>query len=120
MLSVGDAAFQKKCLRKMGDVAKEGRTVLFVSHNMPAVTGLCSRAVLLRTGSIAADGKPQQVTAGYLMGDAESAGERVWDAPNTAPGNHRARLHAVRIVCASAFRPPQSAISTGTTRHSPT
>jgi lipopolysaccharide transport system ATP-binding protein len=52
VLAVGDAAFQKKCLGKMGEVAKEGRTVLFVSHNMGAVTSLCSKAILLNSGKV--------------------------------------------------------------------
>src|SRR5207247_905772 len=56
VLAVGDAAFQKKCLGKMGDVAKKGRTVLFVSHNMAAVTRLCPKAILLDNGSIALSG----------------------------------------------------------------
>src|SRR5439155_3718583 len=56
VLAVGDAAFQKKCLGKMEDVAKHGRTVLFVSHNMPAVKTLCSRALLLDAGSMVLDG----------------------------------------------------------------
>src|SRR5256884_3462490 len=55
-LAVGDAAFQKKCLGKMGDVAKAGRTVLFVSHNMAAVRSLCSRAFLLSDGRILSSG----------------------------------------------------------------
>ena len=55
VLAVGDAEFQKKCLGKMGDVAKEGRTVLFVSHNMGAVTTLCKRGILLDTGKISCD-----------------------------------------------------------------
>jgi len=56
VLAVGDAAFQKKCLGKMSDVAKEGRTVLFVSHNMGAVSNLCSRAIVLSKGSVDFDG----------------------------------------------------------------
>ncbi len=56
VLAVGDAAFQKKCLGKMGDVASEGRTVLFVSHNMGAIGRLCPTAILLRDGRIASSG----------------------------------------------------------------
>ena len=55
VLAVGDAAFQKKCLGKMGDIAKEGRTVLFVSHNMPAIEKLCSRVIILNSGKVFAD-----------------------------------------------------------------
>src|SRR5205807_5770778 len=66
VLAVGDAAFQKKCLGKMGDVAKEGRTVLFVSHNLGMVTSLCSRAILMMEGSMIADDDPQTVVENYM------------------------------------------------------
>ncbi|CAG0942913.1 partial Teichoic acids export ATP-binding protein TagH, partial [Candidatus Brocadiaceae bacterium] len=66
VLAVGDAAFQKKCLGKMGDVAKEGRTVLFVSHNMAAVTGLCEKVIILDYGSIVATENPSTAIHTYL------------------------------------------------------
>jgi lipopolysaccharide transport system ATP-binding protein len=66
VLAVGDAAFQKKCLGKMGDVAAAGRTVLFVSHNLSAVAGLCQRAVWIDAGSVVADGGVEEVTQQYL------------------------------------------------------
>jgi lipopolysaccharide transport system ATP-binding protein len=67
VLSYGDAEFQKKCLGKMGDVAtKEGRTVLFVSHNMAAVTGLCGRALWLEKGAVIATGEAEKVVRDYL------------------------------------------------------
>src|SRR5437763_16103246 len=77
VLAVGDAAFQKKCLGKMGDVAGQGRTVLFVSHNMQAVRQLCSRAMWLHAGSVAADGPAAEVTEKYLQASprAESAAD---------------------------------------------
>jgi lipopolysaccharide transport system ATP-binding protein len=65
VLAVGDAAFQRKCLGKMGDVAQSGRTILFVSHNTGAVAELCSRAILLDRGEVAADGKVGQVLEAY-------------------------------------------------------
>ena len=68
VLAVGDAEFQKKCLGKMGDVAKEGRTVLFVSHNMGAVKELCSRTILLLDGLLNISGSPQMVVQKYLQG----------------------------------------------------
>src|SRR2546425_5019568 len=58
VLAVGDAAFQKKCLGKMSSVAREGRTILFVSHNMAAVENLCTRTLLLRKGEVVEDGPP--------------------------------------------------------------
>jgi len=66
VLAVGDAAFQKKCLGKMSDIAKEGRTVLFVSHNMGAVLGLCSRAILLDDGKILKEGPVSPVVDQYM------------------------------------------------------
>jgi lipopolysaccharide transport system ATP-binding protein len=66
VLAVGDAGFQKKCLGKMEDVAKGGRTVLFVSHNMGAIQSLCSRVILLEAGCISADGPAKQVVAHYM------------------------------------------------------
>jgi len=66
VLAVGDAAFQKKCLGKMGDAMREGRTVLFVSHNMAAIQGLCSRCCLLSTGQLVAEGSPRSVVEQYL------------------------------------------------------
>ena len=66
VLAVGDAEFQKKCLGKMGDVAKSGRTVLFVSHNMAAVISLCSKAVLLNDGYIAFEGETAETVSQYM------------------------------------------------------
>jgi lipopolysaccharide transport system ATP-binding protein len=65
VLAVGDTAFQKKCLGKMGEVATSGRTVLFVSHNMAAVANLCSRAIVLERGRVALDGTVQDAIALY-------------------------------------------------------
>jgi len=70
VLAVGDAAFQKKCLGKMGEVSKEGRTVLFVSHNMTAIEFLCQRVLCINNGNIIADGLPYEVISLYLMKDA--------------------------------------------------
>jgi lipopolysaccharide transport system ATP-binding protein len=69
VLAVGDLAFQKKCLGKMGDVAKEGRTVLFVSHNMGAVQSLCSRAILIASGHVKFDGSAQEGISMYSLID---------------------------------------------------
>ncbi len=74
VLAVGDAAFQKKCLGKMGDVAKEGRTVLFVSHNMSAVASLCTRGLLVSDGRVVAEGDVQQIISEYLESSAELDG----------------------------------------------
>jgi lipopolysaccharide transport system ATP-binding protein len=66
VLAVGDAAFQKKCLGKMNEVAKGGRTILFVSHNMAAVAGLCTRAILVESGRLTADGSAEDVIRRYV------------------------------------------------------
>ena len=66
VLSVGDAAFQKKCLGKMGDVARQGRTVVVVSHNMASILSLCQRAVMLKYGTIARIGPVQEIVHAYL------------------------------------------------------
>ena len=66
VLAVGDAAFQKKCIGKMGEVASEGRTVLFVSHNMPSVEALCTRVILIQNGQLLKDDKPSIVISHYL------------------------------------------------------
>lgn len=66
VLAVGDIAFQRKCLGKMNEVAKHGRTVLFVSHDLGAVNALCNRAILLNEGSLIRNGPTSEVTAYYL------------------------------------------------------
>jgi lipopolysaccharide transport system ATP-binding protein len=72
VLAVGDAAFQKKCLGKMGEVARQGRTVLFVSHNMSAIRMLCSKVILLEKGQIIFDGPTADGLALYAGDSAES------------------------------------------------
>ena len=67
VLAVGDAAFQKKCLGKMEDVAKEGRTVLFVSHNMGAIEALCERVIVIGEGIVVFDGDKKRAIAKYLV-----------------------------------------------------
>jgi lipopolysaccharide transport system ATP-binding protein len=73
VLAVGDVAFQQKCLGKMSDTVKQGRTVLFVSHNMAAVMGLCSRAYLGSAGQIAGEGLPIEVVRKYLAETSQAA-----------------------------------------------
>jgi len=98
VLAVGDAQFQKKCLGKMEDVSKGGRTVLFVSHQMSAVTRLCEKCLLLDQGNLKLDGDVYVVTNKYLQSDLGTSAERSWSDPKTAPGNDIVRLKAVRIV----------------------
>lgn len=97
VLAVGDVEFQKKCLGKMEDVARQGRTVIFVSHNIQAIQRLCSRAIHLREGRVEQFGAVQDVVNNYLNSKTGQPGERVWDQ-QTAPGDHVARLRAVRAL----------------------
>jgi len=92
VLAMGDAAFQKKCLGKMGDVVKEGRIVVFVLHSM---SSLWKRAVLLDQGKIIQDGFVPEVTKRYLTSDSETSAESIWNDIWTAPGNYIACLHDV-------------------------
>ncbi|HRQ22146.1 MAG TPA: ABC transporter ATP-binding protein [Anaerolineales bacterium] len=96
VLAVGDAAFQRKCLGKLSENAGEGRTVLFVSHNMAAINRLCSRAILLDRGLMIADGPAAEITAKYLSGAAEEDGIRNWN-PDEAPGTDEVRLMGISI-----------------------
>ena len=98
VLAVGDAEFQKKCLGKMSDVAKQGRTVLFVSHNMAAVNRLCERCILLDNGRIIMDAPAVETTNKYLKADSATMAERIWEDMNSAPGDEVARLKAVRVI----------------------
>ncbi|MFH1950049.1 MAG: ABC transporter ATP-binding protein [Pseudomonadota bacterium] len=97
VLAVGDAAFQKKCLGKMEDVATEGRTVLFVSHNMGAINRLCARAIWLDEGYIQMLGATKDVVAAYLSTGSKERGECQWDDQQYAPGDEHIRLRSVRI-----------------------
>jgi lipopolysaccharide transport system ATP-binding protein len=96
VLAVGDFAFQKKCLGKMGDVATSGRTVLFVSHNMPAVRGLCTRVIELTAGRVTNQGDPDEVVDAYLKSNTDAGSGGEWK-PQGGLGDDRARLVAVRV-----------------------
>ncbi|HEY9282202.1 MAG TPA: ABC transporter ATP-binding protein, partial [Pyrinomonadaceae bacterium] len=98
VLAVGDANFQKKCLGKMGTVAREGRTVLFVSHNLTAMQGLCSRVVWLHEGRVAADGPTGEVISEYLRTSFSARTAQEWADPATAPGNEAVRLRRARVL----------------------
>ncbi|MCA1900079.1 MAG: ABC transporter ATP-binding protein [Chloroflexi bacterium] len=80
VLAVGDAEFQKKCLGKMGDVAQQGRTVLFVSHNMSAILRLTQEAIVLNKGQLIMRAPSQEAVDFYLSSGQSQAGERIWDA----------------------------------------
>jgi lipopolysaccharide transport system ATP-binding protein len=112
VLGVGDSAFQQKCLGRMNEVAKEGRTVLFVSHSASAVRALCTRGILLHEGKIATIGDPPTISRLYLGLAGAHPTERSWTEAES-PGNDELRLRRVRLRAASGDEPgrltPQSA-----------
>jgi lipopolysaccharide transport system ATP-binding protein len=97
VLAVGDVSFQRKCLNKMEDVHQHGRTILFVSHNMDAVTRLCERALLISHGGIQKDGPASDVASAYLLSTLKTDAIQEWPIAETAPGNAIARLRRVRV-----------------------
>jgi lipopolysaccharide transport system ATP-binding protein len=97
VLAVGDVEFQRKCLNKMQDVGQEGRTVLFVSHNMPAVTRLCSRTILLNHGIIIDDGPSAKVVKNYLTSNFGVPAAREWSNISTAPSGKFTRILAIGV-----------------------
>ncbi len=96
VLAVGDADFQKKCLNKMEDAGKEGRTVIFVSHNMPAVTRLCDRAVLIESGQLTNDGPAPKVVGEYLRAGSGTSALRRWPANDPIPEGTLVKLREIR------------------------
>src|SRR6195952_3072540 len=94
VLAVGDAEFQRKCLGKMGDVSKgEGRTVLFVSHNMSAVSTLCNTGIYLKNGRQVTEGAISKVISAYL-GDIETIERREWTGNE---GNNDFKIYQTRV-----------------------
>ncbi len=102
VLAVGDVAFQKKCLGRMQQVGSEGRTVLFVSHNMAAIKTLCDRAVLLDQGCVACQGPVEQTIQSYVTTGENPNTCTSWPEPGKAPGNELLRLKKLRVVNALA------------------
>jgi len=98
VLAVGDVSFQQKCITKMGEVGRAGRTVLVVSHNMASIANLCGRALHLDAGRIVHQGEARSVIQQYIAATGSAAGERVWTDLARAPGNDLARLCSVRIL----------------------
>jgi lipopolysaccharide transport system ATP-binding protein len=110
VLAVGDAEFQKKCLSKMGTASVEGRTVLFVSHNMSAVQDLCRTAFWLDRGRVVFSGDTRTTVAAYLSKHAREIKEHRWDDLRTAPGNE-----TVRVVYAAVEAEPSTPTLDGET-----
>ena len=102
VLAVGDAEFQKKCLGKMGNVAQEGRTVLFVSHNMAAIQNLCERAILLISGHICKDGSATSAIDKYLTPTNDNALSRDFTATSVERGGTGdVRFQSVDVISSS-------------------
>jgi lipopolysaccharide transport system ATP-binding protein len=97
VLAVGDVGFQQKCLDKMHQIRQQGRTILFVSHSMAAVTRLCRRVMLLERGRVVRDGPAHEVVNEYLGANWKITAEREWADVAAAPGDEYARLLRVRV-----------------------
>ena len=98
VLAVGDVQFQKKCLGKIGNVASEGRTVLFVSHNMSTVESLCDRGILLELGSLCLDGTAEEAVRAYLEKAYSLALELPLDQRRDRTGSGKVRAASFRIL----------------------
>jgi lipopolysaccharide transport system ATP-binding protein len=98
VLAVGDASFQKKCLGKMGDVAKAGRTIIFVSHNLTALRRMSTRALWIEGGRRLESGDPGNVIDHYLQKNTATTMEVAWPDDATAPGDEKVRLRSVRLI----------------------
>lgn len=97
VLAVGDARFQRKCIDKMQDAGQRGRTILFVSHNMQAITRLCERAILLDGGRLQLDDHSHKVVSMHLNSELGTTPMREWSELAKAPGNDVVRLCSVRV-----------------------
>jgi len=97
VLAVGDAEFQRRCLGRMDAVAREGRTVLFVSHNMAVIQSLCQRGIVLRSGRLVADGPVDMAVAHYLRGLEQAMAVDLRDRTDRG-GWHRIRVSALDVV----------------------
>jgi lipopolysaccharide transport system ATP-binding protein len=99
VLAVGDAEFQKKCLGKMREVSQSaGRTILFVSHSMQAVTNLCDKGLWLQHGKVRAQGEVSHVVNQYLAEAQQLNLKQHWQTPAEAPGNDNIRFKKVELV----------------------
>ncbi len=96
VLAVGDAEFQKKCLGKMQDISSEGRTVLFVSHNMAAISSLCNKAIVLEKGTLFESGPADKIINSYLHRGERNTGETRDDSP--AASNAKLKIRSVKIL----------------------
>ncbi len=105
VLSVGDQAFQRKCLGKASQLGAQGRTVLVVSHNLAAVANLCRRAVLMQNGRLVADDVPDRIIDQYLAEMRAGDGQRVWAEDDSAPSSKEVRLLSITVIGNGADTP---------------
>ncbi|MGZ4316170.1 MAG: ABC transporter ATP-binding protein, partial [Gaiellaceae bacterium] len=98
VLAVGDFEFQQRCMGRIEDISQSGRTVIFVSHDMQAISRLCDRAYQLDKGRVVRTGPAEQVVGQYLQEAAGAATHLTWDDVDTAPGNDLARIVSARVV----------------------
>jgi lipopolysaccharide transport system ATP-binding protein len=112
VLAVGDASFQKKSLGKMGSVAREGRTILFVSHNLIAVQDLCHRVIWIDRGRVVEEGEPAQVIGHYLQNSYSTLTEQVWHDFALAPGDSETRLHRLCVRPSDGLPPDPITVHT--------
>jgi lipopolysaccharide transport system ATP-binding protein len=99
VLAVGDAEFQKKALGKMKDISKgEGRTVIFVSHNMVAIKNLCTTSIFMNEGTIKMIGETENVMKHYLSYDTNSGMKQFYESEAIAPGNDKIKLRRIEII----------------------
>ncbi|HLO29617.1 MAG TPA: ABC transporter ATP-binding protein [Anaerolineales bacterium] len=96
VLAVGDIAFQKKCFDRMEKDGQTGKTIVVVSHNMTAITRLCQRVILMKSGGVDEDGPTMDVVAKYIASNLSFAGRRQWD-DESSPGNDVVRLMSIRV-----------------------
>lgn len=98
VLAVGDVRFQKKCLGKMGAVAKEGRTIIFVSHNMGAITQLCERVLLLENGRLKRIGPSEAVVSDYLASSLGTEVASTWSNVSLETNHSKVRFKSARLL----------------------
>lgn len=98
VLAVGDAEFQKKCLGKMKDVSNSGRTILFVSHNLTAVQGLCNKGAFLKNGKLVEYGEVGHVIHEYMQNVSKFQTLQSWDDLEKAPGNEEVRIKNIELI----------------------
>jgi lipopolysaccharide transport system ATP-binding protein len=98
VLAVGDADFQKKSIGKMRDVSNSGRTLIFVSHNLTAVQGLCNKGAYLRNGELIKSGKIDEVVNEYVKTVSKFQLKQNWATPDEAPGNDQVRIKTISLT----------------------